>query len=133
MLRSLGAILAGFVTATVLIMTCTFVAVAVMLPPAGPGQMPAPTAAYLAVNLAYSLLAAFIGGEVTARLALRAPLGHAMALGVVLLVLGVGGAALTSDGAKGSQPGWYLYVVATLGWIGAAAGGLRRARGVAAA
>lgn len=133
MLRSLGAIIAGFVTATVLVMACTFIAVAAMLPPAGPGQMPEPTPAYLVVNLAYSLLAAFIGGEVTARLAGRAPMGHAMALGVVLLVLGIAGAAMTSDGRQGSQPGWYLYAVATLGWAGASLGGLRRARSQAGA
>ena len=129
MLRSLGAILAGFVVATILVMACTFIAVATMLPPAGPGQMPEPTLPYLAVNLGYSLLAAFVGGEVAARLAPRAPLGHAMALGVILLVLGIGSAALTSAGTQGSQPGWYLYAVATLGWIGASMGGWRRAHG----
>jgi len=126
MFRSVGAILAGFVVATIVVMACTWVAVAVMLPAVGPGQMPEPTTAYLAVNLGYSLLAAFVGGEVAVRLARRAPVGHGMGLGLLLLVLGIGMAATTSDGTQGNQPGWYLYVVAILGWVGASAAGLRR-------
>jgi len=126
MLRSAGAILAGFVVATIVVMACTWVAVAAMLPSVGPGQMPEPTTAYLVVNLAYSLLAAFVGGEVAVRVGRRAPLAHGMGLGVLLLVLGVGMAATTSDGTQGNQPGWYLYVVAVLGWIGASAAGVRR-------
>lgn len=126
MLRSVGAVLAGLVVATIVVLACTWVAVAAMLPAAGPGQMPEPTSAYLAVNLACSLVAAWLGGEVAVRLGRRAPLGHAMGLGVVLLMLGIGVAATTSVGTQGSQPGWYLYAVAVLGWIGAAAAGVRR-------
>ena len=126
MLRSVGAILAGFVVATIVVMASTWVAVTTMLPAAGPGQMPEPTPTYLAVNLGYSLLAAFLGGEVAVRLGRRAPLLHGMGLGVLLLVLGVGMAATTSDGTQGNQPGWYLYAVAVLGWVGASAAGVRR-------
>lgn len=128
MLKSVGAVLAGFLAATVLVMAATLVATSLMLPPSGPGMMPEPTPTYLAVNLAYSVGAAVAGGWLAARLAGRAPLGHGMALGTILLVLGLVAAALPSDGTKGSQPGWYLYAVALLGWIGATAGGMLRAR-----
>ncbi len=128
MLRSVGAVLAGLVIASLVVMACTWVAVATMLPPAGPGMIAPPTSAYLVVNLGYSLLAAFLGGEVAARLAARNPMGHAIGLGVLLLVLGVTTAALTSSGSKGNQPWWYLYVVALLGWVGASVAGLRHAR-----
>jgi hypothetical protein len=132
MLRSVGAVLAGFVAATIIVLLSTVIAVKLMLPPAGPGVMPEPTGSYLAVNLACGLLAAIAGGWLAARLALRAPLGHAMAVGTILLVLGLAAAAMESDGTSGSQPGWYLYAVALIGWIGASLGGVFRSRQVEA-
>lgn len=126
MLRSVVAVLAGFLVASLVVLLATLVATRLMLPPAGPGAMPAPTPAYLAVNLAYSFLAALLGGWLAARLAARAPLGHGMAVGSIMLVLGFLVAALPSDGVQGSQPGWYMYVIPLLGWIGASAGGMLR-------
>lgn len=126
MLRSVGAVLAGFVVATIVVGVATVVTVMVMLPDAGPGAMPVPTPKYLAVNLGYSFAAAVLGGWLAARLAGRAPLGHGMAVGTVMLVLGFVTAALPSDGVQGSQPGWYLYVMPVLGWIGATLGGVLR-------
>jgi hypothetical protein len=43
MLRSVGAVLAGFVAATILVILCTALAVKLMLPAPGPGMMPEPT------------------------------------------------------------------------------------------
>jgi hypothetical protein len=128
MLRSVGAVLAGFVVATIIVLLTTMIAVALMLPAAGPGMMPEPTGSYLAVNLLCALLAAIAGGWLAARMALRAPLGHAMAVGTIMLVLGLGTAAMESDGTPGSQPGWYLYALPMIGWVGAATGGLLAAR-----
>ncbi|MFN2316920.1 MAG: hypothetical protein ABR551_01860 [Gemmatimonadales bacterium] len=128
MLRSVGAVLAGFVAATIVVVLSTALAVALMLPPAGPGMMPEPTGPYLAVNLFCGLLAAIFGGWLAARLARRAPLGHAMAVGTIMLVLGLAAAAMESDGSSGSQPGWYLYALPLLGWIGASLGGVVEAR-----
>lgn len=128
MLKSIGAVLAGFVAATIIVLLSTMIAVALMLPPAGPGMMPEPTGSYLAVNLVCGLLAAIVGGWLAARLAVWAPLGHAMAVGTVMLVLGLGTAAMESDGTTGNQPGWYLYALPMIGWVGAATGGLLAAR-----
>lgn len=128
MLRSVGAVFAGFVAATIIVLLSTMIAVVLMLPPTGPGMMPEPTGSYLAVNLFSGLLAAVAGGWLAARLARRAPLGHAMAVGTVMLVLGLAAAAMESDGTRGSQPGWYLYALPLIGWIGAASGGVLAAR-----
>lgn len=130
MLRSVGAVLAGFLLATIIVLLSTMIAVVLMLPPAGPGQMPEPTGSYLAVNLVSGLLAAIAGGWLAARLARHAPLGHAMAVGTVMLVLGLAAAAMESDGTTGSQPGWYLYALPLLGWLGASLGGVVRSRQV---
>ena len=130
MLRSVGAVLAGFLLATIIVLLSTMIAVALMLPPAGPGMMPEPTGSYLAVNLICGLLAASAGGWLAARLARHAPLGHAMAVGTVMLVLGLAAAAMESDGTTGRQPGWYLYAVALIGWVGASLGGVLRSRQV---
>lgn len=132
MLRSVGAVLAGFVLATIIVVLTTMIAVALMLPPAGPGMMPEPTGPYLAVNLSCALLAAILGGWLAARLARRAPLGHGMAVGTIMLVLGLAAAAMESDGTSGRQPGWYLYALPLLGWIGASLGGGLRSRRVEA-
>lgn len=128
MFRSVGAVLAGFVAATIIVLVSTLIAVALMLPPAGPGMMPEPTGSYLAVNLFCGLLAAIFGGWLAARLARRAPLGHAMAVGTIMLVLGLAVAAMESDGTSGRQPGWYLYALPLIGWIGASLGGVLRSR-----
>ncbi len=128
MLRSVGAVFAGFMAATIVVLLTTMIAVALMLPPAGPGMMPEPTGSYLAVNLCCGLLAAIFGGWLAARLARRAPLGHAMAVGTIMLVLGLAAAAMESDGTSGSQPGWYLYALPLIGWIGASLGGVLRSR-----
>ncbi len=130
MLRSVGAVFAGFMAATIIVLLTTMIAVALMLPPAGPGMMPEPTGSYLAVNLFCGLLAAMSGGWLAARLAQRAPLGHAMAVGTIMLVLGLAAAAMESDGTTGSQPGWYLYALPLIGWIGASLGGVLKSRRV---
>lgn len=128
MLRSLGAVVAGFVVATIIVLLSTVIAVKLMLPPAGPGMMPEPTGSYLAVNLGCGFLAAIVGGWLAARVAPKAPLGHAMTVGTIMLVLGLATAAMESDGTAGNQPGWYLYALSVLGWIGASIGGLMRSR-----
>ena len=70
--------------------------------------------------LAYRAGWTVLGGWVAARLAPRAPVGHAIALGAVGLVLGILGAI----GAWGMSPGWFLVAMALTGPICAWAGGL---------
>jgi hypothetical protein len=70
--------------------------------------------------LGYRAAWTVLGGWVAARLAPRAPVAHAIALGAVGLVLGVLGAV----GAWGMSPGWFLVAVAVTGPICAWAGGL---------
>ena len=63
-----------------------------------------------ALALAYRCIAAVAGGYATARLAPRAPLAHAAALGVVGAALGIAGVVLTADLNLG--PRWYPIALA---------------------
>lgn len=61
---------------------------------------------------AYRIIIAIMGGWLTARLAPQKPLKHALILGVVGLVLGLVGLALTWG--KGMGPDWYPIALAAL-------------------
>ena len=124
MLRSVGSVVAGYAVMVVLVMLGTF-ALAAALIPGGMGAMrermksgqpmPAPSATYLASNLALSLAAAVVGGWVTLRLAQRAPAGHLGALCVVLVVMGVVSARMPGSEL---QPGWYRFAIPLVGIAG---------------
>jgi hypothetical protein len=107
-LRSLAALFAGLVVMFVMVIGCTRFAVWLLHLKSG---HPAP--GYLALNVAYSLLAATAGGWVTARLAPRRPLLHGVVLAGIVLLLGV----LSYHGYHGGQPGWYqaLMLIAPFG------------------
>src|SRR4051812_347356 len=101
MLRSFAAVIGGFLTMTVLVMLGTFALMAAFVPgglqamkamrdgAAKGAAMPVPSPRYLAMNIALSFVAAIVGGWVTTRIAARAPNGHLVALGALLLIMGV--------------------------------------------
>lgn len=69
--------------------------------------------------LAYRVLLGVGGGWIAARLAPRAPMVHALALGAIGTVLGILGALA----AAGLSPAWFLIAVALAALPAAYAGG----------
>lgn len=128
MLRSVAAVVAGFATMSVLVMVGTMAAMAMLVPGglramrqmAGPGAaeaMPAPSTRYYAMNIALSLVAAAVGGWITTRIALDATTGHLLALGILIVVMG-----LVSAFGPGNnrQPSWYKLLIPVAGLAGVA-------------
>ena len=116
------AILAGFVTMMVPMVAITRVLQARAPEWVGPSGSPRPS--YGAVNLVYSFLAAMAGGFVAACIASQNPLDTALALAIVILVLG----GLSALNSRGKQPVWYLVLLLIVSPMGAVAGGLLRMR-----
>jgi hypothetical protein len=134
MLRSIGAVLAGFIVMAITIIVGTIALTAVLIPggiatmrsPQPGGALPT---GYLTANLTLSFLAAVLGGYLTVRLAASAPVIHALALGTLLMVMGIVTAAQAGGaGSSAGQPSWYPWVITTLGVVGVMAGGMLRAR-----
>ena len=119
MLRRIGAVLAGLLviivitTATDSVMHATGV-----FPPAG---APMSNALWLLAT-AYRIVYGVAGSFIAARLAPDRPMRHALALGVVGLVLSIVGAVATWDRGPGFGPKWYplaLVVIAIpSAWLG---------------
>jgi hypothetical protein len=86
------------------------------------GEEGSPRPVYVAVNLLYSFLAAVGGGFVTAFIAHQNALDTALALAIVILVLG----ALSTLQAKVKPPLWYLVPLLIVSPLGVIAGGLLR-------
>ena len=122
MLRSILAVLAGYVAMTLATMIgIVILAWAFGHPLNSTATQSAPSTPYVLCNLVLSLAGAVLGGWTTARIASRSPVRHALALGAVVLVLGVAYAAKDWGGV---QPGWYLVVLPLLGGSGIVAGGV---------
>jgi hypothetical protein len=124
MLRSAGAVVSGFVVAATLVMLVTFVASWFLVPRFRGNPMAPPTGLYLVANVLGSFLAAVAGGYAAARLAGRAPVMHAGALGLLLLGMTVSSGGHPAPG----QPAWYPMTIAVLAAAGALSGGMIRAR-----
>ena len=124
-LQSVGAVLAGLVAGTVVVMALTYAAAVVLFQ----GDLTAPpTPAYLALNLTYSFGAAGLAGWLAGRLAPRMPLAHASAVAVVMLLMSLlGGGSGESVSASG-VPAWYGPVLTVLMPFGALSGGWLLAR-----
>lgn len=127
MLRSIIAVVAGFVAMALITMIGTMAIMTAVVPgglkamramgDAGGAGMPAPTPRYLAMNIALSLVAAILGGWITARVASRAASGHLIALCVVIVLMSV----VSAFGAGSSrQPAWYKVVIPLVGVAGVA-------------
>ena len=85
--------------------------------------------AYVAASLVTSASVAILGGWLTARIAGRSPMAHAIALAGVFGVLTV--IAVTSVQVPG-QPGWYGPTVGAIGVAGILVGGWLRSAAAAA-
>ncbi|MDX1624163.1 MAG: hypothetical protein R3199_09290 [Gemmatimonadota bacterium] len=124
MLRSVVAVVAGFVVITAVVIAFTF-ALSALLYPGRPMDAPVePSATWLVLNLVYSLMAALVGGWVAAWIANRSPFAHAVALAVLLAVVTLAGSIGGGEPAAPSGgPAWYPYLVALLGILGVLLGG----------
>jgi hypothetical protein len=103
--RSVLAVVGGFVAMAVIVMVSGVVATKAMKV-----EMGRPTPSYMTVNLLYSFGAAVAGGYIAALIAGRAPLAHGIALAVLLLVM----SGVSAVQSKGWQPGWYLVTLAVV-------------------
>ena len=118
-IRSVLSVLGGFAAMALFVGVATAAAVRLMLPAAS-GTPPQPTPAYLAVNLLYSGLAAFLGGYVAGVIAGRAPAAHAAVLAALVLVMSV----LSMRQLQGQQPRGYQWTLAVAMPLLVVAGGL---------
>lgn len=127
-LNAFFALLGGFATVAVLVAVIT-----VPLQKLTPGWVgeSGPSAqggklkpGYVFVSLGYSFLAAAAGGYVTAWIAQHNPLIHALALGIIVLLL----AALSALQQRGQQPVWYALTLVAVTPLGVFAGGMVRLR-----
>ena len=118
MLRSVAAVLAGFISMTVLVMVGTLALVALLVPgglqrmkemrSSGAQSIPEPSAGYLAANVVMSFVIAVIGGLVTQRIATHAPMAHLLALCGVMLLMGFISSRMPGSAA---QPSWYRVAI----------------------
>jgi ubiquinone/menaquinone biosynthesis C-methylase UbiE len=115
LMRSGIAVLGGYMAMAIVVVLTSSLTASLLLPSV---DAP-PTAPYLYANLALGLLAATLGGYVTARLSPQNPRNHLAALGGVILVFG-----LLSARAGGMQPAWFRFGIIGIGLVGAALGGL---------
>ena len=119
-LRQVGAVLAGLLTIfAITIATDVAMHATGIFPPAGQHM----SSALFLVALAYRIVYGVLGCYVAARLAPDRPMRHAMALGVVGVVLSTAGAvAMWKAG-----PAWYSLAVIAISlpcaWVGGKLGG----------
>ena len=129
MLRSILAVIAGFlVTAIIVMATSALAAMAFGLPAMSTSDATtgaptvAPSAGYLTTNLVCSALAAIVGGWTAGTIGRRHPMGHAGGLAVLLAIGGAVGVAWPQPG----QPTWYPASLLVIGPVGALIGGFLR-------
>ena len=128
-LRSVAAVLAGLVVIVVLsIGTDMALHATGVYPPLGE---PMNDTFLLLLATAYRSAYAVAGSYLAARIATDRPMGHALALGVVGLALGIAGAVSTRD----AGPAWYpiaLIVIAMpCAWAGGRLHGVRAPKSIA--
>lgn len=116
MLKSIGAVLAGFIFIVI-----THTGTDAILEGAGvlpKGHLFVGTGLILIV-LGYRAVFSFIGCYLTAKLAPRHPMKHALILGLIGLVLSSAGAIVAAD----LGPAWYAWTLAVISlpiaWLGA--------------
>ena len=114
--RSVGAVLAGLLAVVILSVVADQIFHSLgVYPPWGEPMLD--TGVNL-LALAYRVVFTVFGGYVAARLAPDAPIGHALALGGIGVVLGTLGAI----GAWGMSPAWFLIALVLIAlpcaWLG---------------
>jgi hypothetical protein len=120
LLRSAGALFAGFVVVVVLSLgTDVLLHATGVFPPWG---QPMSDALFLLAT-AYRTLYGILGAYVTARLAPHGPMGHALLGGAIGLVLATVGAVATWDRGPEFGPHWYPLGLIATALPGAWAGG----------
>ena len=112
--KSIGAVLAGFIVIVILSVLTDTVLEQVGVLPRGSLFGTGPVLLALTYRIVYSV----IGCYIAARLAPDQPMGHALALGVV----GVLVSAIGSIAARGLAPAWYVWalilVALPCAWVG---------------
>ncbi len=126
-LRSIGAVLAGMAAVVVpSIATDAALHAAGVYPPLG---KPMGDGLFVLAT-AYRTVYAVLGSYAAARLAADRPMRHAMAVGVVGLVVCIAGAVATRNAGPEFGPGWYpLALISTTlpcAWAGGMLGVMRR-------
>ncbi len=123
-MRSIWAVLAGYLTLAILVMLLLMIVLAIV-----PRWQASVSSDYLAANIMLSIISAMAGGWVCARLAPDRPLAHGLALGIISLVLGVLYALDTPLGAgRTAPPQWYGVLLALLALPSVLAGTMLRIR-----
>ena len=112
LIRSVLSVAGAFFVVALLVGLATALAVEFMLEATGPDAEP--TTWFLVVNLSYSVLFAIVGGYVAATVSDHSPLGHAAALSVFMMLLGLASWLLNGGQPAPGQPGWYPLVIALL-------------------
>ena len=113
MLRSVLSIVAGYLVLAVLVMLATFASAKLHQAEGAENPFNAkPGTGFIVANLIYSGVFAVVGGFLTATIARRAPLLHAVILAVILALLGV---ASLSMAAGTNEPRWYGLTLIVLG------------------
>lgn len=117
--RSIGAVLAGMLT--VIMLSVGTDAALGFNPPRG-GPM---THVHFLLATAYRIAFTIAGGYIAARLAIRSPMRHALAVGIIGLAAGLAGAVMMWNklGEGGLGPKWYSIAVFTIALPCAWAGG----------
>ena len=127
-MRSIIAVVAGFVVVMVVIVAGT-AGVAVLIIPGGldAARTTVPPPTYIAAHLLVSAMGALLGGWVTARMAPDREMLHVFALAVLVFLKSV--PALAGYGnPDGLQPTWYVYTLPIVSVAGAIFGGWLRSR-----
>lgn len=124
MLRSIGAVVAGFVVLMVLVMLGDVV-MGQLLPDLFPEGQPAPTGAYL-LTMVSGTIYGIIAGYLTGLIARRRQVAHALVIAAILWLVQLA-TIFATRGAMATEmaqpPAWYLWgmpIIGTLGlWLGA--------------
>lgn len=127
MLRSVFAVITGYLTMMITVGLATFLVQAARPAWFQTGTVPPPQ--YLALSTVYSFVAAFCAGQLTGRIAQTKPLQHAIAMALLAFLLSVLPALVY--GVR-IEPRWFQVVPSVLMPAAAIAGGWLRAKAVEA-
>jgi hypothetical protein len=130
-MRSIIAVVAGFVVVIAVVMAGTAAATELIVPGglfgAATGPRTALPAEYFAANLMVSAMGAVLGGWVTARMAPDREMIHVFALTGLIILMSIPG-LLGYGPSASTQPDWYKLALPILGVGGVLLGGWLRSR-----